>query len=528
MKAVRRETLPVLIAEEITRDIAKGSLKPGERLPTETELSNIMGVGRPTIREALRFLEGKGLIEIKLSGGAFVMNSNKVNEISWIIFQEEKSVELLHYELLQLEEEGKVVDETIKQELKLLENNYSLEAINQFSQKLRDLKKREGYPYDEPMELEDIRRKSGGDGGVRVVVPDKPLKISENELRDHLYGAWLGRCVGCLLGKPVEGWPRQEIERFLKATDTYPLDNYFLYKPEVVQNEAIQFHRSAKESTRGNIEYFARDDDLDYTILNLDILLKNGLNFTTEDVGESWLDSLPFQKVYTAERQAYLNYAVGLRPPDTAMHNNPFREWIGAQIRADVFGYVAPGNPKLAAELAYKDAKLSHTKNGLYGEMFIAAVIAAAFSTNDVKEVLRIGLTQVPGKSRLYELVEKVMHWCDTYPTWEETWEKVEEAYGKYDWVHTLPNLAYVIMGLLYGGDDFRKAIAIAVMCGRDTDCTGATTGSIVGALKGKNIVPKDLVEPMHDRMKSIVYGFTDVTISGMVEKTADFVLENR
>lgn len=518
MKVVRRETLPVLIAEEITRDIAKGILKPGDRLPTENELSRTMGAGRPAIREALRFLEGRGLIEIKLSGGAFVMDSNRINEVSWIIFQEEKSIELLQFEIIQLEEEGKVVSDAIKEELQTLQNNYSIDAINQFSQKLLELKDRTGYPYHEPSELGEIRDQSTG---VKNSLDRKP---SRSALENRIHGAWLGRCLGCLQGKPVEGWPRKEIETYLKKTDSYPLDNFFCYQPELLEEEPIQLHHSASNSTRGNIQYFPRDDDLDYTILNLDLLHQNGIEFTTDDVAQCWLDNLALNRVYTAERQAYLNYAVGLRPPATAMHNNPYREWIGAQIRADIFGYVTPGNPGLAAELAFKDARLSHTKNGIYGEMYIAAVLSTALVTDDIKEALRIGLTQVPRKSRLYELVEKVMEWCERLPNWEAVWEAVEQEYGHYHRVHTLPNLAYVLIGLLYGDDDFRKATSIAVMCGCDTDCNGATAGSILGALHGRAILPPDMVEPLHDRMQSFVCGFTDVKISSMVQRTVDFI----
>ena len=60
MRAVRRSTLPVLVAEEIKRDILHEHLKAGERLPTENELTKRLGVGRPTVREALRILEGQG------------------------------------------------------------------------------------------------------------------------------------------------------------------------------------------------------------------------------------------------------------------------------------------------------------------------------------------------------------------------------------------------------------------------------------------------------------------------------------
>jgi ADP-ribosylglycohydrolase len=219
-----------------------------------------------------------------------------------------------------------------------------------------------------------------------------------------------------------------------------------------------------------------------------------------------------------------LNLARGLKPPATATYRNPYREWIGAQIRADAFGYLTPGNPKLAASLAFKDASLSHTKNGIYGEMFIAAVISASLATNKLQEAINMGLAQVPSKSRLHELVEKVLNWKARALTWQEAWEKMNEAYGKYHWVHTLPNLAIVLIALLWGENNIRRTVSIAVMGGWDTDCNGATAGSIMGALNGKNAIPSDLTDLFNDRIKSAVFGHSDEKLGNYVQQTISII----
>ena len=232
--------------------------------------------------------------------------------------------------------------------------------------------------------------------------------------------------------------------------------------------------------------------------------------------------------VYTAERQAYANFIRNLKPPATAIYRNPKREWIGAQIRADVFGYIAPANPELAAYLAYKDACLSHVKNGVYGEMFVAAAISVALVSDDLEKVVNAGLSRVPEKSRLTEVVKNVLGWSKKANNWQEVWHRVMERYGKYHGVHTLPNLAFVLIGLIWGKLDFKKTISIAVMCGHDTDCNGATVGSILGALKGIKGIPEEMSRPLNDRIRSAIFGYSDVRISDLAKRTFELVQRNQ
>lgn len=515
MRKVRRTTLPVLVAEEIKRDIIHESLKPGDKLPSEKELGKQLGVGRPTVREALRILEGQGWVTSKFSEGAYVMDNAKISQKTSVYFQKEEALELIEYEITQLQQEGKNVTDDLKEEFQRIKKEGSPEKIEEFYERLENLEKRDEYLYNEPSEMEEIQNTLPAE---KITFPKI---LDKDTLYERIHGAWLGRCIGCLLGKPVEGWPKKEIEEYLKATDSYPLRDYFLYAPDKIKNNEYTLHPSAKETTRGNIKYMARDDDIDYTILNLKLVEENGLEFTTEDVGEEWLSNLPYKMVYTAERQTYSNLIRGLKPPATAIYHNPFREWIGAQIRADLFGYIAPGNPKLAASLAYKDAYLSHTKNGIYGEMFVAAAISAALVVSgDLEKIIDAGLSQVPEKSRLAEVVRNVMLWSKTANSWQQVWEKANERYGGYHFVHTLPNLAFVLIGLLWGELDFRKTVSIAVMCGYDTDCNGATAGSILGALQGIKGIPEEMSKPLNNRVKSIVPGYSDMRISDLAKRT--------
>ena len=265
-----------------------------------------------------------------------------------------------------------------------------------------------------------------------------------------------------------------------------------------------------------NIQYMDRDDDLDFPILALLALEHKGAHMTARTMAGTWLSRMPYGCLYTAEDSAYRNFVMGIKPPESATYRNPFREWIGAQIRADMFGYVAPGWPERAAELAFYDASISHTKNGIYGEMWVAAMIAAAFVHSDIEVIIKAGLGEIPENSRLAEAIRSTLEWCRETDDWESAWEKINEHYGHYHGVHTINNAALVVMGLYYGSKDFENGIVITVRGGWDTDCTGATVGSILGIVFGADALPAKWVGVLNDRLLSAVRGEGDNKISDL------------
>lgn len=429
------------------------------------------------------------------------------------IFNLEELRSLIRLELVQMHEEGFQVDEFM--EPMRLVDRMSFKELGELYLKLKEAEPKPNYPYVEPTGLKELKHRRPK--GPRLLDVD----ISSKELENRLMAAWLGRCVGCLLGKPVEGLSRELIELYLKKAGEYPLKDYLppLGKPSKgFPRNLVKF---AGDCLRGRISYMPRDDDVDYTIMGLHVLETHGFGFTTLNVGLEWLSHLPYRATYTAERAAYRNLVLGLKPPETATHLNPYREWIGAQIRADIWGYTSPGMLERAADMAYRDAVLSHVKNGVYGEVFVAATLAAALAVDTVEEALRLGLTEIPESSRLSEVVRNVVSWSKLDGEWADTWERVMGAYGRYHGVHVLNNVAMVVLALMHGDGDFTRSIGIAVMCGLDTDCNGATVGSILGALKGLNAIPDRWFKPLKDRVKSLVAGFDNSSIRTLAFRTA-------
>ncbi|MFE4049796.1 ADP-ribosylglycohydrolase family protein [Streptomyces sp. YIM B13518] len=328
-----------------------------------------------------------------------------------------------------------------------------------------------------------------------------------------LEAAWLGRAVGCLLGKPVEKLPLTGIRHLAQATGNWPLTTYFTARgvPGDLLARYPWNRRSAATSLAENIDGMPEDDDLDHPLLALLVLQRHGRAFTSTDVARVWLDELPAGRAFTAERVAYRNLLSGLEPPLTARHHNPFREWIGALIRADVHGWTNPGDPAAAAEQAHRDATLTHTANGVYAAMFTAAVIAtAATGDHDVHACLRTGLTVVPPRSRLALAVRRAVRLAHEHTDFDTVVDVLHDTYAAtHHWVHAVPNTALIAAALTHADGDFTGSICRAVSGGWDTDSNGATAGSVAALLAGSpRALPERWTAPLKNRLATSVGGF--------------------
>jgi len=165
-------------------------------------------------------------------------------------------------------------------------------------------------------------------------------------------------------------------------------------------------------------------------------------------------------------------------------------------------------------------------KNGIYGEMFVSAMISAAFTTSNINEIINIGLSEIPIKSRLAEAMKNVVAWSKKNNDWKDTWQQINEKYGQYHGVHTINNAALVLLGMLHGKRDYEKSIAISVMGGWDTDCNGATTGSILGVMLGAKKLPEKWIGPLNNRIESYVVGYNNSQISDLAQKTFNLALK--
>lgn len=377
------------------------------------------------------------------------------------------------------------------------------------------------YKYNEPSELDEIK-------ALR-----KPHSFDQNKpdyetLCDKIHGAWLGRVVGCLLGKPVECIRSDEFTPLLKQSGNYPMHRYIL-STDITQEMIDTYKFWLRDKCYADtVEGMPVDDDTNYVALAQLIIEKYGRDFTPQNVADAWLHYQPKTAYFTAEQAAYCNFVNGYEPPYSARYKNPFREWIGAQIRGDYFGYINPGNPGLAAEMAFRDASISHIKNGIYGEMFASAMIACAAVTDNIKDIILGGLAEIPSTSRLYEEIINVINDYENGVSYDEFFAKLHAAYDEYDghgWCHTLSNAIIVAGALLYGEGDFGKSICLAVQSAFDTDCNGATVGSVLGMRGGTACISDEWSGPVNDTLHTSILGVGTVAVSERAKATMKHVL---
>lgn len=379
---------------------------------------------------------------------------------------------------------------------------------------------RKGYKYNEPNDLTDIKKLCESHD-FESVMPDAET------LHKKLLGAWTGRAVGCLLGKTVECIRSDELIPLLKETDNYPMHRYIL-STDITDEVASHYKFSLiNKEFADTVDGMPVDDDTNYVVLAQKIIEEYGRDFESEDVASAWMKYQSVQSYFTAERIAYINFMNCIEPPASAMYKNVCREWIGAQIRGDYFGYINPGMPADAAEMAFKDARISHIKNGIYGEMFAAAMISCAAVTDNIEDIILGGLAQIPSTSRLYEAVMKIYNGYKSGVTFDECFNIIHSDYDEHTdhgWCHTISNAMVVTAALLYGEGDFGKSICLAVQTAFDTDCNGATVGSVLGMRNTVDGIDEYWKNPIKGKIHTSIFGVGMVDIEKAVDKTIEHI----
>ncbi len=323
-----------------------------------------------------------------------------------------------------------------------------------------------------------------------------PYDPDREELYDKIYAGWIAQVCAGAIGTAIEGYHTKALEEVYGTVDRYIKD------PEMY------------------------NDDLTFELAFLETFIRKGYDLTAADVAEDWAARLPF--AFTAEGIALKNIKNGIYPPESGKFRNPFRELIGAQMRGGICGMAAPGNPYLAAKLAYEDAIVSHHNNGVLGEIFNAVMVSLAFIKKDMRGICREGIDLMPKDSEYYAVVDYAWKACEKYDNWRDAWLDCDEKYKEYCWIHAYPNACAEVVALYFCENDYDKLVNLIAMCGLDSDCNAAQVANILAVAQGKECIDEKWTYPIGDYMETYVRGMEIVKFRVLAEKTVDAVLKAR
>ena len=408
--------------------------------------------------------------------------------------------EIKLYEQLRFEQDGRKKD--------------SLEGLSEEELKalLIILKQEQEHP-EEPDKLEAI-----------IAHADfEDISYPVDDIANHMKGAIIGRFAGCLLGVPVEGYSIARMEEMaLEGGTPFPPTEYW---HKVDREDWIQYGVDIRGNyTLSKMDAVYVDDDITYTVLNLELLERYGKGYSLDDVAKLWLDKLPY--ACTAEEVALANLKANLKPEEVA-NDNPYIEWIGAAIRADAFGYVFAGRPRLAAIAAYHDAYLTHRRNGIYGEMYLAAAIALSFVMHPL-DAQKKAMNYIPKDSRLHKALEWAFSLEGEIHDFKQARALIDERFPGMDSVHTINNMCVIAFASMLGKSSYTDAISTCVAMGLDNDCTGASIGSMFGAYYGLTDIEERWYRRFNNTVHTYLIGEPTLPLDEVCNKATDLYYNNK
>ena len=383
----------------------------------------------------------------------------------------------------------------------LADTTDSYDALAAIGEAVAGAPMRDDVPFVEPDDLPEIWAEADPARATSPIATIDPAVAAATA-----QAAFVASLCGCMLGKPFEIDPTlDELRGVLSATGEWPLTDY---PSEAAVKGLRELQGQWRELVRERIDHVAADDDINYTVIGLLALERHGVAFTRADLLTIWLYNLPVLATFGPERTLLARAAGALLEPGSAPDLdawprvwNPGAELCGALIRADAYGYACLGDPATAAELAWRDAGMTHRRTGLYGAMFVAAAIAAAPVAGDPLDVFRIALQYVPQRSRFTDAVRFAIDAVASATSWEEGYRSINARYGDFGHCKVLQEVGTLVNTLRFA-TSVGDGICIQVMQGNDTDSFGATAGSILGAYFGPGHLDARWTDPFDDRIQ--------------------------
>lgn len=323
------------------------------------------------------------------------------------------------------------------------------------------------------------------------------LQLTFKAYKDKVRACWLGKNIGGTLGAPFEGW-----------RGVFDVDYY------------------THDLSKGVLP----NDDLDLQLVWLNAAERYGKNLTADILGEYWLSYISADwSEYGAGKN---NLRFGLVPPVSGWYNNHNKDSCGCFIRSELWACLAPGRPEIAVHYAWQDAVCDHAHEGMYGELFCAALESAAFVESDREKLMATALSYIPADCAIARVAATVKACYESGVDWKAARKTVLQQFpGSFgvqygykgepeddvpagDPGYDAPsNIGIMLIGWYYGEGDFSKSICIAAGCGEDGDCTAGTLGAVLGIMGGTGIIEEKWLAPIGDEIKCVSIDTTKVCL---------------
>jgi ADP-ribosylglycohydrolase len=326
-------------------------------------------------------------------------------------------------------------------------------------------------------------------------------------LQDKIRGGWAGQMIGVSYGAPTE---------FRWKGEVIPEDKLPVWKPEMITNSINQ-------------------DDIYVDVTFAEVLEKKGLNATTEDFGEMFMNSQ--YRLWHANLVGRRNLRRGIPAHQTGLPKfNAHANDIDFQIEADFVGLMAPGMPQASNDYCWRAGRVMNYGDGIYGGMFVCGMYSAAFFESDPKTLVDAGLACLPGESPYAQVIADTIRWAEENPTdWKKTWQLIQDKWDKNDPcpqgaldsfnIDAKLNGAYIALGMLYGGGDLEETIRISTMAGQDSDCNPASAAGVLGVVMGYDAIPAQFKEGIPE-IADKKFSYTNHTFNSIVEITTQRAIE--
>lgn len=348
---------------------------------------------------------------------------------------------------------------------------------------------------------------------AQLIWAQKPVIISKEVLKDKIKGGWAGQTIGVTFGGPYE----------FRFQGTFIGD----YQPLLWNDSLIRHNMLANAGLY---------DDLYMDLTFVDVFEKYGLNAPVDSFANAFAHA--GYMLWHANQAGRYNILNAINAPQSGnWQNNPHADCIDYQIESDFAGLMSPAMPNTASQISDKIGHIMNYGDGWYGGVYVGAMYALAFTSNDINYIVNKALKTIPPRSEFHQCIADVIQWHNKYPSdWKQTWLGVQEKWAndigcpdgvfKPFNIDAKVNAAYVVIGLLYGAGDFTKSLEIATRCGQDADCNPSTVGGVLGAMMGYDKIPAYWKRSLKSA-EDIDFKYTTMSLNDVYEIGYKHALQN-